>query len=122
LLRKCIDLNIIIGEWFWLPKVGGDVFKRLVNEAGLSYDRAKGFQVTSGSDLSLISSIIKEELREDVEVVLKCFICENPVQCSKCKYYEGCGSVKVYHRCVCHNCETDDVSIIYSMRFTELVG
>lgn len=113
-------MNIIIGEWFWLPRVGGDVFKKLVNEAGLKYDRTKGFQATSMSDLSLISSIIKDELREDVEVVMKCFICSNHVKCSACRYYENCESARKYHTCVCSNCESEDISTIYAMRFTEM--
>ncbi len=115
-------MKIVIGEWFQIPRVEGDVFKKLVKEAGLKYDRSNGFRATSETDLRLVESILKKTLNEDVEILLNCFICGGPVECKECRYRDACESTKAFQTCVCHGCETDEVSTIYSMRFTELVG
>ena len=79
-------MKIVMGEWFRIPRVGPDVFKRLVSEVGLIYDKYSGFKATSETDLVLLISVLRIALKEDVEVIIKCFICGAPVNCGKCRY------------------------------------
>ncbi len=115
-------MKIVVGEWFWMPQVGGDVFKKLVKDAGLKYDKSNGFQATPETDMRLVAALLQSALKEDVEVMLKCFICGAPVECEECRYNDVCGSTKTFQSCICKDCETKEVSALYSMRFTELVG
>jgi len=103
-----------------MPRVGGDVFRRLVKDAGLKYDRSKGFQATSETDLGMAVSILKGALREEVEVYLRCFICGRPVECGECGYREICDPIKVSQACICEGClAKDEAPTLYALRFNE---
>lgn len=116
-------MRIIVGEWFRLPQVEGDVFRSLVKEAGLQYDKTKGYLASSKTDLGLLTNILENALKEKVEVMLKCFICGDSVECAECKYNDVCKSSKVFQSCICKDCDgKEEVSNIYSMRFTELAS
>ena len=115
-------MRIIVGERFRLPQVEGDIFRSLVKEAGLQYDKTKGYLASSETDLGLVTKILGNALKEEVVVMLKCFICGAPIECEECKYKDACQSSKVFQSCICKDCESkEEVSNIYSMRFTELV-
>jgi hypothetical protein len=115
-------LKIIVGERFRLPQVEGDIFRSLVKEAGLQYDKTKGYLASSETDLGLVTSILGKALKEEVVVMLKCFICGASIDCEECKYKDACQSSKIFQSCICKDCDTkEEVSNIYSMRFTELV-
>ena len=115
-------MKIIVGEWFRMPQVGGDIFRSLVKDAGLQYDKTRGFLASSETDLGLVTTILGNTLKENVVVLLKCFICGASIECEECKYKDACQSSKVFQSCICKDCESkEEVSNIYSMRFTELV-
>jgi len=115
-------LRIIVGERFRLPQVEGDIFRSLVKEAGLQYDKTKGYLASSKTDLSLVTNILRNALKEEVVVMLKCFICGTSIECEECKYKDACQSFKVFQSCICKDCDSkEESSNIYSMRFTELV-
>lgn len=116
-------MKIVIGECFWIPQLERDVFGNLVKKAGLHYDKSHGFKVTSETDLDLMKNILEIALKEEIEVVLKCFICGDTVECIECVYQNNCESSKVFYSCVCKTCDVkDEVSNLYAIRFLELVG
>ncbi len=116
-------MKIIVGEWFRMPQVGGDIFRSLVKDAGLQYDKTRGFLASSETDLGLVTTILGNTLKENVVVLLKCFICGASIECEECKYKDACQSFKVFQSCICKDCDIkEEVSNIYSMRFTELRG
>jgi|TARA_B100001964_G_C13654124_1_gene346085 hypothetical protein len=116
-------MKIIVGEWFRMPQVGGDIFRSLVKDAGLQYDKTRGFLASSETDLGLVTTILGNTLKENVVVLLKCFICGASIECEECKYKDACQSSKVFQSCICKDCDIkEEVSNIYSMRFTELRG
>jgi len=113
-------LNIVIGEWFRMPRVGDDAFRKLVKDAGLKYDRSHGFQITSETDVGMVVSILKGELNEDVEVSLKCFLCDQTVECRECTYSDICDLSKVSQACICRVCRAaEEAPALYAIRFTE---
>ena len=115
-------MRIIIGERFRLPQVEGDIFKSLVKEGGLQYDKTKGYLASSKTDLGLVKSILENALKDEVLVMLNCFICGTSIDCEECKYNDACQSSKIFQSCICNDCDIkEEVSNIYSMRFTELV-
>ncbi len=114
-------MKIVVGECFWIPQVERDVFGNLVKKAKLQYDKSDGFKATSETDLDMVLTILESVLKEDVEVLLKCFICGGEVECKKCVYINECKSSKVYHSCICKICDNkDEVSNLYAIRFLEL--
>jgi aspartate/tyrosine/aromatic aminotransferase len=115
-------MKIIVGEWFWIPRVEGDIFKKIVKKNGLKYNNSKGFQTTSETDLKDIVTILNKALDEEVVMMLKCFICSAQIDCSNCRYSDACESISSFQKCLCEECETNEVSNIYSMRFTELAS
>ncbi len=115
-------MKIVIGERFWIPRVGGETFKRLVNDAKLDYDKARGFQATAETDLKLLVAILEDALNEDVAIMLKCFICGTSVECEECRYNDVCKSTTGCQTCLCKDCEIGEILTIYSMRFTERSG
>ena len=116
-------MKIIVGEWFRMPQVGGDIFRSLVKDAGLQYDKTRGFLASSETDLGLVTTILGNTLKENVVVMLKCFICGTAIECEECKYKDVCRSSQIFQSCICKNCDTkEEVANIYSMRFTELIG
>ncbi len=114
-------MKIVVGEWFRLPWVGNDVYRKLVSEAGLKHDKAKGFQATSDTDLDAVASILGGMLREEVEVSLKCFVCGGSVECGGCGYVDICRPSAVSQACVCRGCGSgEEASTLYYVRFAEL--
>ena len=114
-------MKIVVGEWFRMPPVGADVFKKLVNEAALKYDKSNGFQATPETNLALVASILKEALHENVEMLLNCFICGGAVECSHCRYSDICGGSSVFASCICDDCEnSEETPSIYAIRFAQI--
>jgi hypothetical protein len=113
-------LIIVIGEWFWIPHVGEDVFRNLVKDAHLQYDKSLGFQFTSDTNIDLVTAIFESAFKEDVKIFLKCFICNEPVECEECRYNDVCQSSKIFQSCICKKCYSNAESLsLYSIRFTE---
>ncbi|MDP7444728.1 MAG: hypothetical protein QGF64_03500 [Candidatus Poseidoniia archaeon] len=116
-------MKIIVGEWFRIPQVERDIFRSLVREARLQYDKTRGYLASSETDLGLMTTILGNALKENVVVMLKCFICGTAIECEECKYKDVCRSSQIFQSCICKNCDTkEEVANIYSMRFTELIG
>lgn len=114
-------MKIVVGEWFWIPHVDEDVFRNLVKEARLQYDKSLGFQVNSETNLDLVTAILESAFKEDVNIILKCFICDSLVECKECSYNDVCQSSRVSQSCICKRCYSNNESLnMYSIRFTEL--
>ncbi|MFQ5920749.1 MAG: hypothetical protein ACE5JV_01880 [Nitrososphaerales archaeon] len=98
-------IKIQLGNWFGLPRVGPDVFSRLMRQARLNYDRQKRmFMVTPETDVSALISILKEALKQDVVVELPCFVCGKSAGCSECEFCDVCDRTSVSNRCICKEC------------------
>lgn len=116
-------MKIVLDEWFSLPRLGMDVFTKLVREAGLEYDKGKGFRATARTDLVTVTSVLQSALREETEVEVRCFICGEPVGCSTCVYSKVCDRRRISPRCICEKCKNGkDAFALYSIRFAELLG
>ncbi|MBI5133513.1 MAG: hypothetical protein HZA83_02260, partial [Thaumarchaeota archaeon] len=60
-------IRIMLGNWFNLPRVGSDVFSKLMRQARLKYDREKRmFLVEQETNIAALVSILKEALKDDV--------------------------------------------------------
>lgn len=98
-------IRILLGNWFSLPRVGPDVFSRLMRQARLKYDRQKRmFIVMPETDISVLTSILKEALKQDVVVELPCFVCGKSAGCSECEFVDVCDRTSVSNQCICKGC------------------
>lgn len=114
-------MELVVGEWFQLPRLGSDVFMKLVRQAGLRYESGKGFLADAKTDLLAVTSVLRGVLGEPIEIVLRCFVCSKPVECSTCVYNEVCDRRRVSSACICNACRGKrDAFALYALRFTEL--
>jgi hypothetical protein len=108
-------IKIVVGDWFHLPRLGKEVFVKLMKNARLRYDAQKGFIVESNTDLATVVSTLKSALGENIEVVLKCIVCGTPVECELCTYDQACDRRTVSRKCICNGCQTGgDAYTVYA--------
>jgi hypothetical protein len=77
-------LKLQFNIWTKLPWLGGDVFSGL-KQAGVEYEKGKGFKFTQSTNIRRATTILSEALGQKVEFEgvergKPCFICGNPVQ------------------------------------------
>lgn len=114
-------MELIVDEWFALPRLGTSLFTKLVREANLQYDRSRGFKADARADLSLVASLLEAALSEKVEIVLRCFVCANRVECGTCTYRGVCDRRRVSSKCICDACRGGEKSYeFYVRQFTTL--
>ncbi|MFQ5969075.1 MAG: hypothetical protein ACE5J2_01080 [Nitrososphaerales archaeon] len=114
-------IKILLGSWFNLPRVGPDVFSKLMRYAKLKYDREKRmFLVQPETDLAALTGILKEALKGDVIIELPCFVCSKSAGCSECEFVDVCDRTIVSSHCVCKGCfEKKDAYKDYCDAFEE---
>ncbi len=112
-------IRILLGNWFNLPRVGTDVFSMLMRQARLKYDREKRmFMVQSETNITVLTAILKEALKDDVIIELPCFVCGKSAGCSECEFLDVCDRTTVSSQCICKSChEEGDVYKRYCDRF-----
>ncbi len=94
-------MKILVGGWFTLPRVGRDVFSLLMKQ-GVVYDRALGFKFDAGTDLQGAVRTVSAATREEVELVLRCFVCGREA-CTECPYLSACDRTSVSTLCLCED-------------------
>ena len=105
-----------MNTWFKPPWLGGDVFPSL-KQAGVDYEKGKGFRFTSSTNVLRAVSILSDALGEEVEVEgfgkgKPCFICGEPVP-------EKEGEEQ---RAICDECvKNEDAYSLYVLKFQELM-
>jgi len=92
-------LEILVGGWFSLPRVGRDVFSLLMKQ-GVVYDKAMGLKFDSGTDVQAAVRTVRAATGEEVELVLRCFVCGNTA-CTGCPYLSSCDRTSVSTLCLC---------------------
>lgn len=98
-------IRILLGDWFRLPRVGPDVFSRLMRQARLKYDKKKGmFMVEPETNIGILTSILKEALNDEVVIELPCFVCGKSAGCGDCEYLDICDRTIVSSKCICKEC------------------
>lgn len=98
-------IRILLGDWFNLPRVGSDVFSKLMRQARLRYDRNKRmFLVEPETNISALTAILKEALNDNIVIELPCFVCEKSAGCGDCGYLEICDRTIVSNQCICKEC------------------
>ncbi|MDG6915366.1 MAG: hypothetical protein JRM86_04215 [Nitrososphaerota archaeon] len=91
--------RIVVGGWFDLPRLGRDTFAALMKQE-VVYDRSLGFKLDSGTDIQSAVKTIRAATGEEVELVLRCFICGKPA-CEGCPYSQACDRTSVSTLCLC---------------------
>lgn len=114
-------IKIVLGSWFTLPRVGSDVFSKLMRQARLKYDRQKRmFMVEPETNVATLMVILKEALNDDVVIELPCFVCGKSAGCSECEFVDVCDRTSVSNQCVCKSChEGTDAYSKYCSTFME---
>ncbi len=98
-------IKIVLGSWFTLPRVGPDVFSKLMRQARLKYDRQKRmFMVEPETNVATLMVILKEALNDDVVIELPCFVCGKSAGCGECEFVDVCDRTGVSNQCVCKGC------------------
>jgi hypothetical protein len=98
-------IRILLGNWFNLPRVGPDVFSKLMRQARLRYDRQKGmFLVEPETNVAVLTAILKEALKDEVVIELPCFVCGKSAGCGDCEYLDICDRTTVSNQCICKEC------------------
>lgn len=114
-------IKIMLGDWFTLPRVGSDVFSRLMRQARLHYDREKRkFRVEDDTNIGTLLAILKEALDDEIIIELPCFVCGKSAGCAECQYVDVCDRTMVSNRCVCEECfKKEDAYENYCSAFLE---
>ncbi len=98
-------IKIMLGNWFNLPRVGPDIFSKLMRQARLKYDREKRmFLVEQETNIAALVSILKEALKDEVMIELPCFVCGKSAGCGDCEYLDICDRTVVSNQCICKEC------------------
>lgn len=98
-------IKIMLGAWFGLPRVGSDVFSKLMRQARLRYDREKRmFMVEPQTNVALLITILREALKDDIVIELPCAVCGKSAGCSECEFLEVCDRTVVSNQCICSAC------------------
>jgi len=114
-------IKILLGDWFTLPRVGPDVFSKLMRQARLKYDRQKRmFMVAPETNVATLMVILKEAMNDDVVIELPCFLCGKSAGCGECEFVDVCDRTSVSNQCVCKGCyEEADAYKQYCNTFME---
>lgn len=97
-------LRLQKGKAFRLPRLGSDIFARLM-KAKLKYDRKRGmFEITDNTDISSVINILKQALKDEVIFELNCIICSKSADCYECEYADVCDRSDVSSLCICKEC------------------
>jgi len=114
-------LEILLGEPFHLPRVGEDVFRKLMRDVRLEYDKQKRvFRTTPQTDLYQLATLLSQTLKEPIIYAVKCFICGSNAGCSNCEYSSTCDRLLVSQNCICKSClGKEDAYALYCMRVAE---
>ncbi len=113
-------IKILLGDWFNLPRVGPDVFSKLMRQARLKYDRQKSmFMVQPETNVTILTAILKEALKDDVIIELPCFVCGKSAGCSECEFLDACDRTTVSNQCICKGCSEGDAYTFYCNTFME---
>lgn len=105
-------MKIRYGEPFSIPRrLGTELFKEVVRIKGVDYVKGKGFIVADYYALSSLNRIlVKLGLILTPEV--KCYLCNRPVDCDKCRFRNVCKKNTNY--CICDQClEKEDLADKY---------
>jgi hypothetical protein len=92
-------MKILVGSWFSMPRLGREAFALLMKQ-GLRYDKALGFKFGPETDLESVVRTISTAVGEEVELILRCFICGKEA-CPGCPYLDVCDRRKVSSLCLC---------------------
>jgi len=113
-------LRILVGGWFSLPRLGRDAFALLMKQ-GVVYDKDMGFKFDSATDLPAAVRTVSAATGEEVELVLRCFIC-GKVGCDGCPYLSSCDRAAFSTLCLCaEHAPEKSVYGIYSKTFDMLL-
>jgi len=113
-------IRIMLGNWFSLPRVGPDVFSKLMRQARLKYDREKRlFMVQPETNVTILTSILKEALKDDIIIELPCFVCGKSAGCAECEFVDICDRTSVSDQCICKKCSEEDAYRHYCDNFME---
>lgn len=114
-------MEILLGEPFRLPRLGDEVFRRLMRDVRLDYDRQQRvFRTTSQTDLYQLATLLSEVLKEPIVYTVKCFICGSDAGCVSCEYSSICDRLLSSQSCICKTClSKEDAYGIYCMRVAE---
>jgi hypothetical protein len=96
-------VEILEGEWFRLPYLGTADFRTLLS-LGLKYDKARGMLIDYMTNKNLLSTFLKEVLKEDITVYKKCAICAEKVDCRTCECNDACDYFNSSSLCLCKSC------------------
>ena len=101
-------IKILLGDWFTLPRVGSDVFSKLMRQARLKYDREKRmFKVEPETNVTALTAILREALKDDVVIELPCFVCGKSAGCAECEFVDFCDRTSVSNQCICKVCSDE---------------
>jgi len=92
-------MNVVIGSWFNLPRLGGDTFSSLM-KAGVKYEKGKGFMFSPETDVRLAARIIEKATGQEIGLSVSCYICSE-VACPACTYQTICDRRSVSPMCLC---------------------
>lgn len=114
-------MKITLGEWFPLPRLGPDIFIRLVRQLHLKYDKEKGFKADQETDLASVAAVLQSVLGEPVEAALKCFVCDRIVECETCPYEQSCDRLRISAYCLCNACRAKtDTFELYTLKLASM--
>jgi len=76
-----------------------------MRQARLKYDRQKRmFMVEPSTNVTALTAILKEALKDDVIIELPCFVCGKSAGCSECEFVDVCDRTIVSNQCLCKGC------------------
>ncbi|MDA4121892.1 MAG: hypothetical protein OK456_01775 [Thaumarchaeota archaeon] len=114
-------MKILIGSWFYLPRMGSEVFSAMMKE-GVVYDKKLGFKLDPATDLELAVRTISAGLGDEVELTVRCFLCGTEA-CPGCPYIETCDRSRVSSLCLCEKHSPEkDVYELYQKTYADSAG
>ena len=109
-------MNVVVGGWFSLPRLGTDVFSSLM-KAGVKYEKGKGFMFTPDTDIQRAARTIENATGEQIALEVRCYVC-SAVACPGCSYQPICDRRSVSPMCLCdEHLSSDDAFETYEKVF-----
>ena len=90
--------------------MGRDAFVDLMR-AGVEYNKSLGFRIKDNVDLPAVERVLKKTLGEEIIIILRCFICDNSVDCHSCNYKDNCDFGQISLNCICKDCMVKEDSL-----------
>jgi hypothetical protein len=113
-------IKVPLAGHFSLPRLGPDVFSKLMRQARLKYDREKRmFMVEPSTNVTALVAILKEALNDDIIIELPCFLCGKSAGCAECEFIDVCDRASVSNQCICKPCSEKGAYKQYCNRFLE---